>query len=150
MKIICPHCKKDVTLDWPVRVQWIGRQIGPMLGVVAIAILFPLIIFVEQAILLYEAWSYRRAAIRGMLGRGDGFWSGRLGGLFVQDCWGPFGGFVAFMIESIIFGMLTEPWIAVLVFFLGVGLYLSMNFVTFVLNNKTLPPTTPSVSSQSN
>lgn len=139
MKIECPHCKKDVPLDWDTAVQWMTRWIGPMVGIVAIALFFPLILFVEQAVLLHEAWSYRRAKMNGTLGKGDGIWSGRLGGLFVQEFWGPFSGLAVFIVECGVLGMLTETWIAILVFFLCWGLFLVMSFISFVLNSRPIP-----------
>ena len=147
MKIECPHCKKDVTLDWATAVQWMTRWIGPIVGTVALALFFPLIIFVEQAVLLYEAWSYRRAAKNGTLGPGDGIWSGRLNGLFIQDFWGSFGGLAVFIVECAVLGILVETWIVLFIFFLFWILFLVMSFITFVLNTKPIPP--PSVPSHS-
>ena len=138
IKIELPYC--TVTVDGETDIPWIAKWVGLIIAWIALILFFPLIIFVEQAVLLCEAWSYRRAAKNETLGQGDGWWSGRLEGLFIQDFWGPFSGLAVFIFECAVLGMLVETWIVLFLFFLFWILFLIMSFITFVLNNKPIPP----------
>ena len=110
-----------------------------LVGCVVFLSLVLLVLLVESAVLTYEAWWYRRAKKRGTLGEGDGIWSGRLGGLFIQEPWGSPIGLGASVVESVLLGMLTEVWIAVLVFVLCIVLFIGMWIATFVMNTKRIP-----------
>lgn len=145
IKIELPYC--TITVDGETDIPWIAKWVGLIIAWIALILFFPLIIFVEQAVLLYEAWSYRRAAKNGTLSPGDGIWSGRLNGLFIQDFWGSFGGLAVFIVECAVLGILVETWIVLFIFFLFWILFLVMSFITFVLNDRPIPP--PSVPSQS-
>ena len=95
----------------------------------------------ESAALMYQAWAMRRAKKSGTL-IGDGIWDGRLGGLCIQSRWGLIYLFGALIVESVVLGMLTEVWIAVLVFVLCMVLFIGMWVATFLMNNMRIPPPT--------
>ena len=88
----------------------------------------------ESAALLCQAWMYRQAKKEGTLHLAwDGFWYGELAGLVIQERWGPLKVLGTLIAESVILGILTEVWIAVLVFVLYLALFLGMGFATRVI-----------------
>ena len=123
-----------------------------LLALVVFLSLVLLVLLIETAALTYEAWIYRKIERRERRERRerkekgeeflveDGFWNGRLGGLFIQERWGPLIGLGASVVESVLLGMLTEVWIAGLVFVLFMVLFIGMWFATFVMNTLTIPP----------
>ena len=113
-----------------------------LVGCVVFLSLVLLVLLIEIAALTYEAWMYREIERSGESG-GDGIdniWNGRLGGLFIQERWGPLIGLGTLVVDGVVLGMLTEVWIAVLVFFLYMVLSIGMGFATFVMNTKPIPP----------
>ena len=95
-----------------------------------------LVLLIESAVLTYEAWMYWKLKKRGELIEDD-FRS--------REHWGfPLFGLVlglgASVVESVLLGMLTEVWIAVLVFVLCMVLFIGMWGAIFVINMKLIPP----------
>ena len=110
-----------------------------LVGCVVFLSLVLLVLLVESVALTYDAWWYRGQRKRGDF-LPDGFWSGRLGGLFLQERWGPLIGLGALVVESVLLGILTEVWIAVLVFVLYLVLFIGMRIAKIVMDRPIPPP----------
>ena len=92
-----------------------------VLGWGLLAPFLPFILLVESVVLVWEAWWCWKGERDGTLGEGDGFWSGRLGGLFAQEWAACLAGAVIAAIEGLAFGVVESLAGVLLLFFLYLG-----------------------------